>query len=1468
MELRLVVEARARPARDVAVDVEPDHPVSELVSALATHLALQDDPARLSLYCRRTGSWLSGDQEVGTAGLRTGDHVDVCDRATPLAARAQADGRTALVDLLVVGGPDAGRRIPLGSGEHRVGSFRYASVLIEDPSLSKVHVVVSVSALGGVTLSDPGSETGTFVGGRPIAGPTPVELGQLVVCARSLLVFRRSGDARTGLGRAAAQDRSGRVMFNRPPRVALSRPDCDFKLPAPPTRQRGGQLPVTSALVMLVMTGAMYFAMGRQTYMLIFFVLSPLMYVGTWLDGSIGGGWSYRRSARRYLEQVERLDGEIAAAWAEEARYVQAEAPDAVALVERAHVVDAGLWDRRPDSPDWLLLRVGWSDLPSSISLEIQRGGGQHDEQEERLRQEAMRLLERYRRLPLAPLTVSLKEAGVVGLSGDQKMVASTARWLCLQLAVLHSPQDLVLTAVVPEAERDQWAWLGWLPHLGSERAPLPGPLVANDRASAHGLVDRLLTVVRERRSVSDSETGERFEPTIVLLVREGVALPRGALAELLRQGPKVGIHAIWVGAHGHALPGECGAVIEAEPATLESVVTLPDSGETFRGGGTDGVSLMTATDAALALAPVRDVSSRQRQVGIPRRVQLLELMGMQDDPEGRILQEWIRDRSSPADRQLSALLGVGAGGETFEVHLRFDGPHALVGGMTGSGKSELLQTLVAALAASHSPRTLNFLLVDYKGGAAFKDCVDLPHTVGFVTDLDGHLVDRAMVSLRAELRRREGILREAGAKDLPDLEHMDPDRAPASLLIVIDEFAALAAELPEFVDGMVDVAQRGRSLGIHLMLATQRPAGVINDRIRANTNLRISLRFSEDTGSIDVVGTADAARAGLPPGRAFARVGPGQVTEFQAGYVGGHTAASRGLAPVVVRDIDFGASVAGASDRRVVRGEGATDLQRLVAAAIDVNGKLGQPPPVRPWLPTLPEVLPLEALSPPARSRFGAPRATIGLVDDPAGQRQYPLEFALDEDSGLLVLGATGSGKTTALRSLTVSLARSSSPAELQIYALDFASRGLKALEALPHCGAVIAGDETERVMRILTMLRSEADRRKSLLAETGTTNLGEYLAARPQESLPRILLLLDGVSGFATAFEGSSLAADDLLLQLLGEGRPLGISFVLAASRNAGLASRLGAGIGRRLILRLSNEDEYSMLGLPRTAYAGAHLPPGRGFSERGLEVQCALVGSDPAGGAQAAAVASLGAELRRRSPAVAVPQVGTLPRELPRASLPAPGAPLEAVFGLDDANLEPARVDLQRGHFLVSGPRGSGRTTALAAFAASLAAGPQPPHLLLLAPHLPSPLAALGVWASTALGADACAELLRELAEALRAGEVGRELPAAVLVIDDGDQLTGESEDLDWIAERGRDQDIRIVAAVPNHVAQRAYSGWLAEVARDRQGVLLDPDTTMDGNILNVRLPSRRSGAWPPGRGYLVCRGSVALVQVAGS
>jgi S-DNA-T family DNA segregation ATPase FtsK/SpoIIIE len=1447
VELRLVVQTPGRPDRELAAEVRPDHLVRELRDALAARLELGDTH---QLLCPRAGGRLDPARPIAKAGLRTGDRVLLSDRPPALPA---AEARRAVVDLLVAGGPDAGRAVPLTAGEHRIGRFRYSSIVLDDPGLSRVHLVATVTSSGAVTVRDAGSEGGLEVAGRHVTGAAPVRPGELVTAGGSVLTFEPHAPDPP----RPEADAAGRVAFNRPPRLARAAPRTAFQLDAPPQRERGHRLPLSTAIVPLAM-GLVMYAFFRQVLYLLFLLLAPVMAVFSFLEAGIGGRRRYRRERRAYRARLEALDGELAEAREAAAEHLHAATPDAVRLVRRARALAPSLWERRPDAPDWLLLRVGWADRPAGITVEVAPGG------EDELRREVEAVAARHRLLRAAPLQVSLREAGVLGVCGDGERAAALARALAIQLATLHRPDDLVLAAAVPDDEQEPWRWLGWLPHVTSEPAASLAPCVVRGRTAARGLVDRLLAVVAERREARMAFHGtaaERLGPSIVAFLHERADLPRGAAAVLLEQGPPVGVRVVWLGGDRDALPGECGAVVDLDDGD-RGTVTFPLKGESLPARGVEGAAVEVAGEVARLLAPVRDVSARESQAGIPRRVDLVELLGLSapTGAEARIMANWIWDRASPHQRRLAAVVGMAAGGEPLTVSLRGDGPHALVGGMTGSGKSELLQSLVASLAVAHSPRSLNFLLVDYKGGAAFKDCVDLAHTVGFVTDLDGHLVNRALASLRAELRRREEMLRAAGAKDLLDLERRDPDRTPPSLLIVVDEFAALAAELPEFVDGMVDVAQRGRSLGIHLLLATQRPQGVINDRIRANTNLRLSLRFSDESESLDVIGTRDAARPGLPSGRAFARTGPGEVVEFQAGYVGGRVAAAGGPEPVVVRDLSFGGvPVAANGHLGASPFEPMTDLVRLVAAVRTVNRTLAIPPPRRPWLPTLPEVVPLESLA-PLRPR----RPALGLLDDPSGQRQIALDLDLEADGNLLVFGTSGSGKTSLLRAIAVSAALGAPPAALHVYGLDFATRGLRPLEALPHCGGVICGDEPERVIRLLGMLRAETERRKRVLAASAAATIAEHLLLGGREHLPTLLVLLDGYPGLVSALEGIDIGVHvDALRELVAEGRPLGITFVIATDRQAGYLSALSASVVRRLVLRMASDDEYAMCGLARSVYAGARLPPGRGFTEGGFEVQCPIVGTDPGGGAQAAAIAAIGASLRRLHGDGDAAPVRLLPARVPRGSLPPPGRPLEAVVGIEDRGLEATRIDLDEGHFLVAGPRRSGRTTALATFAVSLRGSPEPPELHLLAPRRHSRLPELDVWSTVAVGLDDCVAGIERLAAAAREGD----RPCRVLVIDDGEELADSTiPDLDWIAQRGQDHGLRILVGAETQAAQRAFGGWLTQVLRERQGLLLDADPAVDGTILGAMQLPRRRGAWPAGRAYLVRRGAVELVQVA--
>ncbi|WP_345713904.1 FtsK/SpoIIIE domain-containing protein, partial [Kineococcus glutinatus] len=516
-------------------------------------------------------------------------------------------------------------------------------------------------------------------------------------------------------------------------------------------------------------------------------------------------------------------------------------APDAARLLLTACGPRARLWERRPHDPDHLLVRFGTADLPADVSLEDPA----RPEHDRRVRWRAGDV----------PVTVGLREHPVTGIAGrgpGDEVPRRLAAWVVAQLAVLQSPRDLTVVVLTDATGAGCWDWVRWLPHARPADGQDTSVLLGTDTATWGRRVAELgALVAARRRAAAASGAPVAFGDVVVVLdgARRLRSLP--GVAALLEQGPAVGVRAVCVDAEERLLPEECTAVAVVTGAAGAEELSVRRS----RSGAVHGVrpDLPAAgwcTRVGRALAPVRDVGDDGGDTGLPATSRLLDVLDLEPPTADGVAARWLA-----GGRSTSAVVGESLDGP-FAVDLRTDGPHGLVAGTTGSGKSEFLQTVVAALAVANRPDEMTFVLVDYKGGAAFKDCVDLPHTVGMVTDLDPHLVRRALESLRAELRRREHLLADAGAKDLEDLqEGVDTGRLPGAarlprLVIVIDEFASLVRELPEFVTGLVDVAQRGRSLGIHLLLATQRPGGVVSPEIRANTPLRIALRVTDATES------------------------------------------------------------------------------------------------------------------------------------------------------------------------------------------------------------------------------------------------------------------------------------------------------------------------------------------------------------------------------------------------------------------------------------------------------------------------------------------------------------------------------------------------------------------------------------------------------------------------------------------
>jgi DNA segregation ATPase FtsK/SpoIIIE, S-DNA-T family len=1435
MELFVEVVYGADSSTDVVLDVEPAATFGDVADSLAF---LRTVPNGGTLQVARTGQTPRRDDRVADVDIRSGDRLTLVDSINAaFSVTPEAFGAT----LAVTAPNGAETEYPLRYGDNSLGRDPDNDVVIKDHQASRHHARITVSDV--ITIADLGSKNGIVVGDAAIVTPTILRPGQTALLGDLTLSIRNH------LRAVEAVASPNRVEFNRPPRIDRAYGGAEVEIPAPPERPRRQRLPMISAVLPLLMGVVMYFLIGPLGA--IFMLLSPVLLIGSAIEAKRTGQYEFKDALAEHKEVVDEQVQYLEMQRLEEIRGRFRELPAAGELGGLVRSLSDRLWERAPDDADFLRLRAGTAELPSRTRVKVNEGGARD------LRKELEEIPGRFRFLDDVPLPVDLPALHGVGVAGPLPATRALARSLIMQAVTMHSPTDLAVVALVGESALGEWEFLKWLPHARG----LGGAQLASTSHHALGLVNHLLQArVNDAAGTDRSGQASMVLPAVLVLIDETCPLERRRLMPLLEAGPKAGVFFIWVSSARHRLPKACGAVVEIDPDHVTARTGFAGSGLTVSPTRWEGLSLVDAVAVARNLTPVIDVTGRVNDDSeIPSTVSFAELHGgphVLDDPAS-ILELWQQHEGSRDRHGLRVVVGVQSGAP-FVLDVRQDGPHALVAGTTGAGKSEFLQSLVAGLATMHSPERITFLLVDYKGGAAFKECVELPHTVGLVTDLDRNEVRRALISLNAELHHRELLLQKADAKDLLEMERKGHPDTPPSLLIVVDEFAALAKEVPEFVDGVVDVALRGRSLGLHLVLATQRPAGVITGQIRANTNLRVALRMAADDESDDVVGSPVAAAIERRlPGRAVARIGPQELVPFQSAYVGGHTMAEAQAPTVNVRVFGFDHDTEVAEQRRVtVPPDHPSDLQRLVTAHRGAFGLLGAPAPRRPWLPSLAPSYDLGRL--PHSPDEGA--LVVGVADQPARQLQSLAYFHPDADGGLLILGTGGSGKTVALRTLAVSagLAAETSGQPFEVHALDFAGRGLDVLEELPHVGSVISGDDTERVTRLLRTLRERIDQRAIDFAAVRASSLPEYRRNAPGSAVSRVLVLLDSYPGFQAMHEridgGKWL---DLFTRLVADGRQVGVHFVITADRRSSIPMSVASALPRKVVLRLSNDDEYLNAGEP-VGILSPRSPAGRAIVD-GTEVQVAVLGGSANGERQAAEIGRLAARLTAAGVAAA-PAVGILPDEFRRSTLDVASTPERLMMAIGDSDLRPRGIPLDQGAVLVTGPPRSGRTTALATIAQS-AAGLGIP---LFHVHVrPTPLAHAPFWTKIAHGPSDGAELVGKLVDV--APRLSRR---TLVVVDDLADLADTEVDpgLSELLRLAKEHPITVIGAVDNTAARRQYSGTIPEMRKDGIAVLLQPDTDADGDLVGVTLPRRTRGAWPEGRGYLAERGTAELVHVA--
>ncbi len=1007
------------------------------------------------------------------------------------------------------------------------------------------------------------------------------------------------------------------------------------------------------------------------------------------------------------------------------------------------------VWEHHASDPQFLHVRYGRCAQPLALEL-VPPDSAPLDDVDPAAASALHRLLVVHRTQPDLPASVNLRAFDRVELCGEEEQARSLARSIICSATAFQSPEHLVVAVLCTEDQLAHWDWVKWLPHaLSRESTDAVGPMrmVATSLTDLAALLPPDLSE-RPRFGADDREAAPH-----ILLVTDGFELPPGNHVV-----PPDGLHGVTVldlPTHWDELEDatrlrlQLGPSSPGRPVPLEAVRLRA---EPVRATA-DQCDVATAEAFARRLTPLRSVTAASSGEGaggeISGPTDFMDLLGLGDVRAFEPATAW---RSRPARDRLRVPIGVGEGGALVHLDIKESaqqgmGPHGLCIGATGSGKSEFLRTLVLGLAMTHSPEQLNMVLVDFKGGATFAGMSHLPHVSAVITNLSQELtlVDRMQDALSGEMVRRQELLREAGnfasIRDYERARAAGEDLAPLpSLFIVVDEFSEMLSAKPEFIDLFVAIGRLGRSLGLHLLLASQRLEEGRLRGLESHLSYRVGLRTFSAQESRAVLGVPDAYELPAVPGLGYLKPDPTTMTRFKAAYVSGPPAAGRqgairdegghvrGILPFTISRV-VSPEPEPATDAAVPPAPPTDSQETLldVAVARMAGGSADGVAAHQVWLPPLDEPDTLDALmgdlvadpdlglvSPHWRA-LGGPGGLVvplGTVDRPREQRRDTLSIDLGGASGhVAVVGGPRSGKSTLLRTLVTSTALTTTPLESQFFVLDFGGGTFAPLAALPHVAGVGTRAEPDVVRRIVAEVQGVVDRRESYFRDQGIDSIETYRTRRAQgrvdDGYGDVFLVVDGWSTLRSDFDDLELE----LQQLASRGLTFGLHLVTATGRWADFRAALRDVLGTRLELKLGDPMDSEIDRKVAQLVPGGR--PGRGLVPGKLHFLGALPrldgdhGADTLGDGVDDLIARVSAAWR----GPAGPKLRLLParvgldrvRELAGVGADAPTTigPRPLLLGIDEKELAPVGLDPDlQPHLLVLGDGGSGKSAVLRA------------------------------------------------------------------------------------------------------------------------------------------------------------------------
>lgn len=926
---------------------------------------------------------------------------------------------------------------------------------------------------------------------------------------------------------------------------------------------------LASAMLTVVMRGVM----GKSGVYMIYCV-------GAMILSGVMAVWNYRNQGKRYKERVAKRQDQY-----EDYLLVQEEKIQAVrekekylarqrnsVLEEQLTFIedfDARLFEKQRNDKDFLSCYIGKGTMESVCQIQYREP--EYKDTEDPLTEYPRLLHDKYQYIEEMPIMLELKNKNAVGFVGERGKLYQIAKNLILTLSATHYYNDIKFFFVLKEEDKAFFAWARWLRHTKNETIGVRNFMY--DEESRKVLLEYLYAEFSERESMD--EKAMETKPHYVVFVYRSEYINGHPISNYVEKAKDLGIVFLFFEEYAELVNKDCDSRVFLKSGVNEGYVQQTEDGENIQKFYYPHISAKQAAEAALRLGCVY-VEEVSLESALTKNITLFQLLNIESASELQLEQRW---RNSRIYDSMATPLGVKSGDEVvyLDLHEKAHGPHGLVAGTTGSGKSEILQTYILSMATLFHPYEVGFIIIDFKGGGMVNQFKNLPHLNGAITNIDGKEINRSLLSIRAELRKRQELFAENEVNHIDDYIRLfkagKAQRPLPHLILIVDEFAELKSEQPEFMKELISTARIGRSLGVHLILATQKPAGVVNDQIWSNSKFKLCLKVQNKEDSNEVLKSPLAAEI-REPGRAYLQVGNNEIFQlFQSAYSGATVPnSSMGeVKPFVVNRIDLAGRRTVIYEQKPAQDTGnMSQLDALVEYIRQycAGRKIKRLPNI--CMPALEYQIPYT--NEKVAVETGDICVPIGYYDDPSRQLQAITEVNFSQNH-IYIVGSSRYGKSNLLQVMVRGLVDRYSSDEVNIYILDFATLVMKNFEALNCVGGIVTARDDEKLKNLIKMLLEEVEKRKNLLAGMGLSSFSAYRESGYRE-LSQIIVMIDN---FGAVKEMYPKYEEDLL-SICREGIAVGISMVATTSQSTAVGYKYVPNFGKRIALFCNESAEYT--------------------------------------------------------------------------------------------------------------------------------------------------------------------------------------------------------------------------------------------------------------------------------------------------